>query len=918
MSLKEQIKDIYDKYGLSDLEFDTYQEFLGMPQATISEIAGVMEKDLDEIKPVAESLEAKNFLKKIPGIIERYIPVEPYLEMYVKASAVFRDEVNKIKDAVLTDQSSRFENLENIETNAVKSIDTAVDTQVGEFFKDSDDHDVDKKAVIDGARSRFDETSKALEASIQGTLFKGRDRYETTSKALEADLHKHTDDNYAKFETETNQRDTDANKVWDDNSTKFTTDNTTLNSELDGVTEAHNKQSKDLEANLHKVVDGLNTQLKEIAEGYKTKYDGGIQEQKSTLTSIIDDLLKDYNDRLSNLEVECKKDLDLHVDHHKEHAEGLKPKLEEILEKYMLRMKQVLDELKNTVSGLLGEHVSHVDKTTTELRDQLNNTVENRQNKLVSQVTTFEKNTVILIDNLRDISDKLSELGGVLANRGSAWKALFLGRHKIWQEQFEEIKERVSKISGSMKDDFENSTANYVKETEDTKAKLVKDITDITAKENSGLKGESDQLDNKQKEKIDAELEGLAGELSKETDDTLKHNIQHCQETTVKLKDSVEKSLHTHGEDYNVAVNKHRQIGLKHYDDCNANVVEMVDGWYGNMDRDHANAKKDVTAEVDTQIRDSNDHLKKTKDKNVDHSREFERNVKDVKAEQRRIFDEMLQQILDDFKDCKTNVSDKINTEISLIKNESQEMDEKQHADLDAQIALFTGECDGMEEKLHAMLEDQKAKYKNNATTLQTGLTKTIKDNIQNVKDAIADFTLNFMNSIDEADEIADTNEQKLTAIMNAAKNVKTLGDTATWHVFGTTALIEAIIDAMWRVKSTITIITPNVEPKILEYLSQVAYKKKSSRFLYTTNWDIATYGGIIEKMKVLGNIQFRNLKGTANDFYAVSRDSEEIVLCPKTKDEKNQIAIVSIEDGYARLFSSFIYPIFQANSRPL
>jgi len=66
-----------------------------------------------------------------------------------------------------------------------------------------------------------------------------------------------------------------------------------------------------------------------------------------------------------------------------------------------------------------------------------------------------------------------------------------------------------------------------------------------------------------------------------------------------------------------------------------------------------------------------------------------------------------------------------------------------------------------------------------------------------------------------------------------------------------------------------------------------------------------------------LGNIQFRNLKGN-NDFYAVSRDSEEIVLCPLSQNEKDMIAIVSLQQGYAQIFSSFIYPIFQANSRPL
>ncbi len=67
---------------------------------------------------------------------------------------------------------------------------------------------------------------------------------------------------------------------------------------------------------------------------------------------------------------------------------------------------------------------------------------------------------------------------------------------------------------------------------------------------------------------------------------------------------------------------------------------------------------------------------------------------------------------------------------------------------------------------------------------------------------------------------------------------IENLGHSATWHVFRT---------------QVITIITPTVEPKVLEALSQVAYEKKSARFLYTTNWDLGKYGSIVEKMKVFG-----------------------------------------------------------------
>jgi hypothetical protein len=69
--------------------------------------------------------------------------------------------------------------------------------------------------------------------------------------------------------------------------------------------------------------------------------------------------------------------------------------------------------------------------------------------------------------------------------------------------------------------------------------------------------------------------------------------------------------------------------------------------------------------------------------------------------------------------------------------------------------------------------------------------------------------------------------------------------------------------------------------------------------------------------MKQLGNIQFRQLQ-TTGEFFAVTRDAEEVILAPATDKEAELIAVVSNQEGYSKLYSQFIGPIFQANSRPI
>ena len=77
------------------------------------------------------------------------------------------------------------------------------------------------------------------------------------------------------------------------------------------------------------------------------------------------------------------------------------------------------------------------------------------------------------------------------------------------------------------------------------------------------------------------------------------------------------------------------------------------------------------------------------------------------------------------------------------------------------------------------------------------------------------------------------------------------------------------------------------------------------------------TYGDIIQKMKALGNIQFRQLN-QAGEYYAITRDAEEVIICPAADQEAQMISIVSNQPLISKLYSQFIGPIFQANSRPI
>jgi hypothetical protein len=748
MSLKEFTKEIFTRYGLTEDDIKVYLMYLRTPRATISEaFLSFAEGEIDypKVEQITNMLVEKGFLKKIEGIIDRYIPLEPYFELFTNVSEVFRNEIANIKDNSLTDQSNRFEKLEAIQNNSIKEVENAVKAQIEDFFGDSDKKNTNKKQNIDKATNRFSETSKLLEKS------------------------------------------------------------------------------------LHVICNNLNADLNRISQSFIDDNEREITSYKDSLNLIIAELLNDFSARIANLEKELKKDMDKHVDRHQNIANELKPKLEQILEKYLERMDKVITDLKNRISSLLTEHIKHVKSTTNKVESDIHIKMDERHLKLREQINTYRDRALNLLENLLVNANKFSDFSEDITRQGLFFTK---GKKKKFVDRWKVIEKEVATISRPFRDDYINDCNEYIKITQSTIDGLKSEVSDEMLKENNSLSTETTDLDKKAQDEITAELASLAADMAGEVDNTLQTGVKDCSDTTIKLKDSLESSLKTHNKQYNDSVNGQKQNVLNHYSNFDAEIKRKNENW-----------TKDVEIKMNG---------------------------------------------------AKNDTSDKITTEIKLWNQESSEMNTL----------------------LANMLEDHKSKYKSNAGTLQNSLSNTTRNTIQNVKDAIADFTLQFMNSIDDATESAESNEEKLKDIITASSAIPEISKVTTWHTIGMSSLIGAVKEAVYRTKSSIIIVSPIVIPELLQLISEYAYQKKAARFMITSNWG-PEYQEILKKMMLLGNIQFRNLT-TQGEYIAVTRDAEEVILAPYTDNEAELISIVSNHPAYAKLYSQFIGPIFQANSRPI
>ena len=750
MSLKEFTKEVFTRYGFTEEQILIYLGYLRVPRATSSEVYLTLTEDYEELtyeKVIEETnqLVEKGFLKHVPGIVDRYIPLEPFFELFTSESEIFRNEIAQIKDRILADQANRFEKLESIQDKSINEVVTAVDGQLKLFFEDSDTKSNYKAEKISVARNRFTDTSK------------------------------------------------------------------------------------DLEESTHSILNVLNSDLKNISDTRIKENESEVNTTKDDITKIIADLLSDFSSRVENVEKELKQDLDEHVDRHRTIANDLKPRMEQILEKYLERMDKIVIDLKQRISNLLNEHATHVKDTTDTLQTNLKATVEERHRILNDQSNDFKSMTLTLIDNLLEHANRFTDFSGEMSKKGFFW----MGKKKKYKARHETTIQNILEFTEPMKDDFIKTTEDYIRDTRKTTDDVKNDVTAIFTKENENLGTETTELDHKAQETINVQLETLATDMAGEVDTTLQNGVKDCSSTTIKLKDSLENSIKQHHRQYDEAINRHKDDSLKHYTEFDTDVKRIKENWIRDVDDKFIVGKRDI--------------------------------------------------------------SEKITAEISLWGDES--------ADLDRTLS--------------EMLSDHKSKYEENAKTLQNSLSNTTKDTAQNIKDAIADFTLQFMNSIDDGTELTEQNEDKLKDIFNASSALPEIAEITTWQVIGRDAMVSAIKDAIYRTKSSVIIVTPVVIPEVLQVVSEFAFQKKAARFMLTSHFPMDQYGDIIRKMMKLGNIQFRQLN-TQGDFYAVTRDAEEVIIGPYTDKESDMISVVSNQASYAKLYSQFIGPIFQANSRPI
>ncbi|MCK4369678.1 MAG: hypothetical protein KAW03_01305, partial [Candidatus Lokiarchaeota archaeon] len=288
MSLKDFTKEVFTRYGFTEEHINIYLVFLRVPRATTSEVYMTLtekHEDLtyETVLEITNWLVEKGFLKRIEGIIERYIPLQPFFELFTNESENFRNEIAKIKDSILSDQSNRFEKLEAIQDKSIGEVENAVDKQVTAFFEDSDSKNNTKKNRIDSATNRFTETSKTLESNIHGIM-----------DTLNSNLKNISETSVSKNEAEVTKTKDDLtsliSKLLLDFSTRVENLEKELKMELDEHVERHKNTANQLKPKMEQILEKYLERMDKVIADLKVKISNLLKEHSNHVKNTTDTL----------------------------------------------------------------------------------------------------------------------------------------------------------------------------------------------------------------------------------------------------------------------------------------------------------------------------------------------------------------------------------------------------------------------------------------------------------------------------------------------------------------------------------------------------------------------------------------------------------------------------------------------------
>ena len=146
MSLKPISRELLENFGLSESEINVYLAALSLREFSVYDLACHLSLSEEAIRDAVERLVERGFLRRFPASVERYVALEPFLELFIELYEQAGRDLHVLREEVLSsfeEASQRLRDLSKIITSGVsdelggvtKDVTLLLDSLVGGYRK---------------------------------------------------------------------------------------------------------------------------------------------------------------------------------------------------------------------------------------------------------------------------------------------------------------------------------------------------------------------------------------------------------------------------------------------------------------------------------------------------------------------------------------------------------------------------------------------------------------------------------------------------------------------------------------------------------------------------------------------------------------------------------------------------------------
>ncbi|MHA1632540.1 MAG: helix-turn-helix domain-containing protein [Candidatus Freyarchaeota archaeon] len=109
MSSKQISRELLEQFGLSGDEINVYLAALGLGEFSLSDLVNCLALPFDVVSKIVNRLVEIGFLRRVPGSVEHYVVLEPFLEFFVSFYEKIGRELQSLREEILSsfDEASR-------------------------------------------------------------------------------------------------------------------------------------------------------------------------------------------------------------------------------------------------------------------------------------------------------------------------------------------------------------------------------------------------------------------------------------------------------------------------------------------------------------------------------------------------------------------------------------------------------------------------------------------------------------------------------------------------------------------------------------------------------------------------------------------------------------------------------------------